>query len=239
MCHTSMMILFRITSTRILVLACFLSAVGVSTDESSLFSEDTDPFQSTNLLDLTTSNLVSDQNLNGGDSNGFDLFFNDPDSDLFASGDLEAPSLKSIVDTTLLADCSSTNGAYLGKKARIRRGEVYGNPTLSLPTLDQLGPLQATEDPLRPKTGREIEIQAAINKVITFGYAGLYDAHYLLTYCSSDSRVCSSDNYDNIHLDDNGLTYTLTDSTGGRPFFLLLLTVEPLQKSLYTRHGSC
>lgn len=245
---TSLMILFRIMSTRILVLAfllyyiSFSSTFALSIDGPSLFSEDIDPLQNTNFVDITTPDLVLDQNLNGGDPNGFDLFFNDPGSDLFASGDLDAASSNSIDDTILLADCSSTNGAYSGKKARARRGAVCpepasgSNPTLSLPTLDQLGPLQATKDPFRPKTDREAEIQAAVNRAIPFIRVSLPFADFLMNTCDRDIKVCSSDNQNDIHLDTDGVTYTLTDATSSE---LSSSQNRALQKSFYSRHGSC
>lgn len=240
------MILFRVVSILVLNFLLhyisFSSAFGLFTDEPSLFNKDFEPLQNANFLDITTLDLVSDQNLNDGDPNEFDLFFNDPGSDLFASGDLDVVSSNSIDDTIFLADCSSTNGGYSGKKARVRRDAActnwaYGsNPTLSLPTLDQLGPLQATKDPFRPKTDRESEIQEAVNRAITFSRVALPTADFFLKYCRSDIRVCSSGNENDIHPDVDGQTYTLTDATASE---LSSSHNRALQKFLYPRHGLC
>lgn len=219
----------------------FSSAFGLFTDEPSLFSKDVEPLQNANFLDITTPDLVSDQNLNDGDPNKTDLFFNNPGSDLLASGDLDVVSSNSIDDTILLADCSSTNGGYSDTKARVRRDAVCtnsasgSNPTLSLPTLDQLGPLQATKDPFRPKTDLESVIQEAVNRAITSSGVVLPAVDFSLKYCGSDIRVCSSDNENDIHPDVDGLTYTLTDATGSE---LSSSHNRALQKSLYSRHGS-
>lgn len=222
--------LFRIMST--LVLACLLhyisfsSAFGLFPDEPSLFSTDVEALQNANFLDITTPDFVSDQTLNDEDPNEFDPFFNDPGLDLFASDDFDVAIPNSIDDPILLADCSSPNGKHPGKKARARRDAVCTNsapgfnPTLSLPTLDQLSPLQATEDPFRPKTDREIEIQGWLDAATTIiGGIGLPHAQFLVRPCGQYYRVCSSGNKNDIHPGVFGDIYVLTKASPSEFFF--------------------
>ena len=192
----------------------FSGADGVSADEPTLFNEDIDPLQSNYLLDTTNPDLFSDANFIAEDSGGLDLIPNDPGSDLFASDN----DLDSIVDPPLVADCTSIDNGYLLKKTRVRRETAcrnpYSDPSLSLPTLDQISPSEAKKGPFRPKSPRAKEFADVLNEITVELGLILRTADWILKDCHSDeTRVCSSDNGYKIQLEDNKETYTLTDST--------------------------
>ena len=191
----------------------FSSADGVSTDELSLFNEDIDPLESTYLLSPKDPDLVSDVNLIIDDSDGLDMFPNDLGSDLFASGS----DFNSIIDPTLVTDCSSIENSYLRKKARLRREtschNPYPNPSLTLPTLDQISPSEASKDPLQPQSPRQKKITNVLNEVFLQGGLILKTSDLIVKDChSGERRVCSSDNGYNIQLEGNRGTYALSDS---------------------------
>lgn len=190
------------------------SADGVFADESTIFNEDIDPLQSTYLLDTTNPDLVSDVNFIVEDSDGFDILPNDLGSDLFASD----TDLNSIVDTPLVADCTSIVNDYPLKKLRVRRETAcrnpYSNPSLSLPTLDQVSASEARKGPFRPQSpGAKQLADMLIEFSVEVGLL-LRTADWILKDCHlGETRVCSSDNGYEIQPEGNRGTYTLADST--------------------------
>lgn len=202
----------------------FSGADGVSADEPTLFYEDVDPLQSTYLLDTKNLDFVSDANFIAEDSGGLDIIPNDPGSNLFASDN----DLDSIVDPPLLADCTSIDNGYLFKKSRVRRETAcrnpYSNPSLSLPTLDQISASEAKKGPFRPQSPRAKELADVLNEITVEVGLILKTADWVLKDCHvGETRACSSDNGYEIQLESNKETYTLTDSTAGEWLHACLL----------------
>lgn len=189
----------------------FLSADGVFTDELTLFN---DPLQSTYLLDITNSEFVSDANFIFEGSGGLDTLPNDPGLDLVASD----ADLNSIVDSPFLADCTSSDNSYFLKKTRVRREtecrNPYPNPSLSLPTLDQISASEANKGPFRPRSPRAKKIADILNEIAVQGGLILKTSDLILKDCrSGETRACSSDNGYEVQLEGNRETYALSGST--------------------------
>ena len=151
------------------------------------------------------------------DSDGLDMFPNDLGSDLFASDS----DLSSIIDPTLVADCASFKNIYLRKKSRLRREtschNPYSNPSLTLPTLDQISPSEASKDPLQPQNPRQKKITNFLNEVYLQGGLILKTSDLIFKDCrSGERRVCSSDNGYNIQLEGNRETFALWDSAASK-----------------------
>ena len=194
----------------------FSGADGVATDELSLFNEDTDPLPSTYLLDPTDSYLILDMDFNDENTDEFDMFLNDPDSNLFAS-DVD---LDSLVDATPVTDCGLINDGYFREKARVRRqiscrNPAYSpNPNLSLPSLDQISPSEANREPWRPKTNHE-KAQADLDNLFSAWGGVLFRGIdlYLKRCRSGEQMICSSEYVNDIQLESNKQTYTVKYST--------------------------
>lgn len=224
------------SASRLLVLGVFFlryislaSADAVSTDELSLFDENIDPLQSAYFLDATNPDLVSDTTFNE-DSDLFNTLPNGPGSDLFASD----ADLNPINDPNLIADCNSIQNGYLRKKARARRQTCSNpasdfNPNLSLPTLDQISPLGADQEPSEPESEREKAEIDVINGFILRMGSMLRATDIFLRSCVADEkRVCSSGDEQDVELEENKITYTLTKGTPSKFCFPVLISAKPL-----------
>lgn len=156
------------------------------TDEL-LFNENIEPFQNAELFDPTTSTtpfLISDANLNGDNS------------DLLASDD----GFRSMVDSTLIADCAPPINEFQGKKGRLRRQNSCTNPNagsvpdLSLPTLDSVGGEPGNENPRRPRTPAERKAAGQMNDLTLGGSAVGKLFNYAADGCISSNKICGSSN---------------------------------------------